>query len=127
MHLNSIDDDIKWTTGSVKSPDTVSNVEVNISTRTERALAFLDNSSHPLEHKRGLVKTLMHRMDTVLRDERDKVKEKSLVKHALKMNGYPDWLINSIPLPQPSLESTTSVLINDTSDDGQDTAERNNN
>ena len=63
----------------------------------------------------------MHRIDTVVSDEGDKVKEKSHVKQALKMNSYPDWLINSIPLPQPSLESTTSVLSNDTSDDGQET------
>ena len=37
------------------------------------------------------------------------------------MNGYPDWLINSIPWTQFSRESTTSVLIKDTSDDDQDT------
>ena len=30
------------------------------------------------------------------------------------MNGYPDWLINSIPLTQPFLESLTSVLSIDT-------------
>ena len=35
------------------------------------------------------------------------------------MNGYPDWHINSIPMTQP-LESTTSVLSNDSSDEGQD-------
>ena len=74
------------------------------------------NSNHPLEHKRGLVKTLMHKVD-----ERDKVEEKSHVKQALHMNGYPDWLINSIPLTQPSLESMISVLSNDDSDDDQDT------
>ena len=35
---------------------------------------------------------------------------------------YPDWLvINSIPLIQPSLESTTSLLSDDTSDDSQET------
>ena len=77
---------------------TVSNEEVNISTRTERVLDVLDtwwvsnhdgsiqtkvyhkethmdqylhfNSNHPLEHKRGLEKTLMHRMDTIVIDER---------------------------------------------------------
>ena len=41
-HLNSRDDDIKWTTeGEV----TTRNEEVNIGTRTERALAFLDTWS----------------------------------------------------------------------------------
>ena len=74
-----------------------------------------------MEHKRGVVKTLMHRVDTIVSDERDKVKEKSQVKQALNMNGCPDWLINSTPSIQPTLESTTSVLSDDTSDDGQET------
>ena len=82
-----------------KSPYTVTNKEVNIGTGTERSLPFLDtwpiinddgsiitkvyhkethadqylyfNSNHPLEHRRGVVKTLMQS------DERDKVEEKS--------------------------------------------------
>ena len=86
----------------------ISNEEVHISTRTERALAYLDtwsvinddgsfktkvygkedhtdqylhfSSNHPLEHKRGVVKTLMHRVDTIVSDERDKVEEKSYAK-----------------------------------------------
>ena len=74
-----------------------------------------------MEHKRGVVKTLMHRVDTIVSDERDNVKEKSHVKQALNMTGYPDWLINSTPSIQPTLESTTSVLSDDTSDDGQET------
>ena len=48
------------------------------------------NNNHPLEHKRGLLKTLMHRVDTIVSDEKDKVKEKSQVKQALNMNGYLD-------------------------------------
>ena len=32
------------------------------------------------------------------------------------MNGYPDWIINSIPTIHPSLESTTCVYSYDTSD-----------
>ena len=51
------------------------------------------------------MKTLLHRVDTISHDE----------------NGYPDWQINSIPFTQPSLESTTSVLSDDTSVDGQET------
>ena len=52
--------------------------------------------------------------------ERNLVEEKSHVKQTLSMNGYPDWLINSIQLTQSSLENTTSFLSND-SGDGQDT------
>ena len=37
------------------------------------------------------------------------------------MNGHPDLLINSIPTIQPSLENTTSVSSDDTSDDGPET------
>ena len=33
------------------------------------------------------------------------------------MRDYPEWLINSIPTIQPSLESTTSVSSDDTTDD----------
>ena len=60
----------------------------------------------------------MHRLDTVMSDERYKVEEKSHVKQALTTNGCPEWLIiNSIPTIQPSLESTTSVSSDDNSDD----------
>ena len=62
----------------------------------------------------------MHRVDTIVSDERDKVEEESHVKRALNMNGYPDWLINSILTIQTSLESMTSVLSQDTCDNGQE-------
>ena len=75
-------------------------------------------SNHPLEHKRGVVKTLMiHRVNTIVSDERDKVDDRSHVKHTFTMNCYPEWLINSIPTIQPSLECTTSVSSDDHSDD----------
>ena len=63
----------------------------------------------------------MHRVYTIVSDERVKVDENSHVKQALNMNGYPEWLINSIPLIQPSLASVTSDLRDDTSDCGQET------
>ena len=72
---------------------------------------------HPLEHKERVVKSLVHRVDTIVSDERDQEEEKSHVKKALTMNGYRDWLVNSIPTIQPSLESMFSVSSDDTSDD----------
>ena len=63
-------------------------------------------------------------MDTIVTDERDKVEEKSHVKQALSMNGYPDWLIISKPTIQSSLESTTSVSSDHTIDDAQETDTR---
>ena len=84
--------------------------------RTERALAFLDtwsvigedgsvktkafrkethidqylnfSSIHPLEHKRGVVCTLMHRAETVVSKARDQESEKAHICEALKMNGH---------------------------------------
>ena len=56
-----------------------------------------------------------------MNDERDKVEKKSYVKQVLTMNGYPEWLINSIPTIQPSPESTTSGSSDDTSDDVRET------
>ena len=83
--------------------------EENILTRTERALAFLDtwsvddeivqlrlkytvryrpvfSTNHPLDHTRGVVRTLMHRVDTIdlVSDERDKVEENA--KHVTCKN-----------------------------------------
>ena len=60
-------------------------------------------------------------MDIIVSDERDKVEEKSHVKQALNMNDYSDWLINSIPTNQTSLDSTKSVSSDCTCDDGQET------
>ena len=50
-------------------------------------------------------------------DERDMVEEKSNVKQALTMNGFPECLVISIPTIQHSLESTTSVFRDDTGDE----------
>ena len=75
-------------------------------------------TSRPYLHfkaQEGVVKTLKHRGDTIVSDEREEFEEKSHVKEALTMNGYPKWLIN-IPTIKPSLESTTSV----SSDDDQE-------
>ena len=48
---------------------------------------------------------------------RDNIEVKSHVKQALIKNGYPDWIISSILIMQPSLESITSVSSDGNSDD----------
>ena len=68
--LNSIDNDIKWTTeGEVTThtharthAHTLSNAEVNFDTRTERVLAFLDTWS--VVYEDGSIKTKVYRKET---------------------------------------------------------------
>ena len=60
-HLNSIDD-IKWTTELEVTTHTLSSEEVNISTRTERALAFLVTWSVISDD--GLIKTKVYHKET---------------------------------------------------------------
>ena len=91
----------------------VVNEDGSIKTKVRCKETHTNQCNHPLEHKRGVVKTLMHRVDTTVSDERDEVDERSHMKQALTMNCYPEWLINSIPTIQPSLESTTSVSSDD--------------
>jgi hypothetical protein len=131
--LNTVDDDIKWTTeGEVVLKGSGEGEEES----TERALAFLDtwsvikedgsvktkvfrkethtdqylsfNSNHPLEHKRGVVRTLMHRANTVVSDAKDREQEKSHIQEALRMNGYPEWVIQD-PKAQPPSTQDESV------------------
>ena len=103
-----------WTTEGQVITHASRDEEENIETRTKRALAFLDtcgrwlsmvrlrpkctvrrpimdrclhfSSYHPLQHKRWLVKSLMHRVDTTVSDERDNTEERSRIKQALTMN-----------------------------------------
>ena len=131
-HLNSIDDDIKWTTeGEVETHSEHNN--------TERALAFLDTwsvinedgtiktrayrkatytdqylnfeSNHPLEHKRGVVRTLAHRVESIFSDPKDREGEIDHVRTALSYNGYPSWLLKDPKQPaeeqQPSRQAAT--------------------
>ena len=98
-YLNTVDEDIKWTTVG----EVVKDIE-GLENRTERCLAFLDTlsvinedgtiktwvcrkdirtdpylnfqSNHPLEHKRGVVKTLAHRAKTVV--SKGRIKGKNL-------------------------------------------------
>ncbi len=145
-HLNTVDDDIKWNTEGEVHTRLVSSETEGVAERVERSLAFLDtwsvikdngsiktkvfrkdthtdqylhlDSNHPLEHKRGIVKTLMHRVDRIVCDVGDKESDRTHVKEALTRNGYPDWLINSTQpkdtdiLDTPILDQTS----NDTPD-----------
>ena len=120
-YLNTVDDDIKWTTEG----EVVKEVEVEgLENKTERGLAFLDTlsvviedgliktrvyrkethmdqylnfqSNHPLEHKRGIVKTLAYRARTVVSEREDRREELEHLRGALKCNGYLDWILRDL-------------------------------
>ena len=117
-YLNTVDDDIKWTTEG----EVVKEVEVEgLENKTERGLAFLDTlsvvnedgsiktrvyrkethmdqylnfqSNHCLEHKRGVVKTLAYRAAMVVGEREDRREELEHLRGALKCNGYLDWIL----------------------------------
>ena len=76
-------------------------------THTDQYLNF--ESNHPLEHKRGLVRTLTHRAETIVSDPEDRERELDHVLTALSHNGYPSWLLKDPKQPtqerQPSSEA----------------------
>ena len=60
-------------------------------THTDQYLNF--SSNNPLEHKRGVVRTLMNRVDRLVSDETELGREKKHIRKALQVNGYPDWML----------------------------------
>ena len=98
-YLNTIDEDIKWTTEG----EVLREIEVEDEKQVERCLAFLDtlsvinedgtirtrvfrkethtdqylnfNSNQPFEHKRGVVRTLTHRANSIVSDLGDRKRE----------------------------------------------------
>ena len=121
-HLNSIDpENIQWTSeGEGTNVIPTSNPG---ETETERILAFLDtetviqgdnyiktrvyrkkthtnqylnfNSNHPLDHKKSVVRTLLHRADKLISNEEDRQEEIKQVRTAPQLDGYPNWVLNS--------------------------------
>jgi len=82
-------------------------------THTDQYLGF--ESHHPLEHKRSVVRTLLHRAKTVVTTPEDQHSEQSHVKKALKANGYPPWALTipNKPLPTPNQENLNKNLLED--------------
>ena len=120
-YLNTVDDDIKWTTEGETTTELAATSDVgDQGSRSERTLAFLDTvtvvredgeirtrvfrkethtdqylnfkSNHPLEHKRGVINTLMNRADIVVSDDQERKEEKEHIRSVLEVNGYPDWV-----------------------------------
>ena len=60
-------------------------------THTDRYLQF--SSHHPPQHKAAVVRTLLHRADSLLSNEQHRSKEHDHVRTALSVNGYPSQFI----------------------------------
>ena len=60
-------------------------------THTDQYLLW--TSHHPVHQKLGIVKTLMHRADTLIKDEELRKKEKDNIRKALRDCLYPEWAL----------------------------------
>ena len=105
-HLNSLDPDIKFTTEgeeesslafldtlTVRQPD--GSIQVRIyrkATHTDQYLNF--GSNHPLQHKIGVINTLLYRAKTVITEEEEIAKEVDHITKALQKCHYPQWAID---------------------------------
>ena len=81
-------------------------------THTDQYLNF--NSNHPLEHKRGVVRTLMHRANNIVSDPEDREREKEHVRSSLRLNGYPEWILKDNAVEPDVIEN-----VEPTEDEGE--------
>ena len=111
-HLNHVDPEIQWTTEGeevndserslpfldvssvVQEDGTIKTKVYRKATHTDQYLNF--NSNHPQEHKRGVVKTLMHRADSIVSDDCEREAEKTYIKKVLTYNDYPSHFVQSV-------------------------------
>ena len=63
-------------------------------THTDQYLNF--NSHHPIEHKLSVVRTLVHRNQSLISEDDDRKHEDQHVKTVLRSCGYPDWTFKKV-------------------------------
>jgi len=61
-------------------------------------------SHHPINHKTGVMRTLMDRKDTLESTENDKDKEELHIRTALQKCGYPKWIFEKVKQDQRNKE-----------------------
>ena len=117
QHLNNINNSIQFT-HEEETDGTLPFLDIKVhilddgttktsvyrkSTHTDQYLNF--NSNHHLQHKRSVVRTLMHRAEKIVTWEEDRKKELKHVRKALIANEYKPWMLE-IPKPRPQTNNT---------------------
>ncbi|CAH1267006.1 Hypp3654 [Branchiostoma lanceolatum] len=104
-HINKQHDSIKFTIEKekdgrlpmldvmmIRNPDNSITTDVyRKETHTDQYLQW--SSNHPVHQKLGIVRTLMHRADTLIEDPTLRAVEKEKVREALRHCGYPEWAL----------------------------------
>ncbi|XP_078682439.1 uncharacterized protein LOC144916914 [Branchiostoma floridae x Branchiostoma belcheri] len=104
-HINTQHDSIKFTIEReqdnrlpmldvmmVRNPDNTITTDVfRKETHTDHYLQW--SSNHPVQQKLGIVRTLMHRANTLIEDPALREAEKEKVRVALRHCGYPEWAL----------------------------------
>ena len=88
-------------------------------THTDRYLSY--HSHHPLNHKLGVIRSLLDRKDCVVSTEQDKLKEDQHIVKALMNNGYPKWTINLAKRQKQEKSKSAEPTTNKTKRDKQNT------
>ena len=103
--INKVESSIKFTmetetNGSIPFLDvlvkrgTMGQISTSVFRKATHTDWYLNyRSEHPLQHKRSVVNTLLHRADTICNDEKERQAEIAIVKTSLIENGYPERMI----------------------------------
>ena len=104
-HINQIHPNIKFTIEREDENNSLPMLDLRLSregnristdiyrkpTHTDHYLQW--KSHHPAQQKKGIVRTLMHRADTLVADEKKNRREKEKIKCDLRQCGYPEWAL----------------------------------
>ena len=72
----------------VMVPKEDGSLKTRVSRKETHTDQYLNSESHhPLKHKRGVVRTLIHRVDSIVSDPENRVTEKDHIKEVLSLNG----------------------------------------